>query len=718
MNCLRNRLPGLYAGLRRTLAAGFVVPLALGPLAPPVHAAQRHETRSPIKHVIVIIGENRSFDHVFATYQPRHGQTVDNLLSRGIVNADGTPGPQYARALQRTAQDVYPAPYSISPGGRQAYATLPPPLAGGPAQPYFAPGTAGAVLAFYENGLPADYLPYLTTGGTGLAHGAVDTRIPNASALPPGPFQLTSATLPYDAYTNSPVHRFYQMWQQLDCSAAHGRAANPSGCRADLFPWVETTVGAGTNGLAQPDVASTCATTRRGLDGDGLLQRPAGRRAVLQAAGRRLCDERQLPPGGRWAAPAPTTSCWARATRSGIRTATATRPFRPTRSRSPAARPMPAWSRKSRTRTRRPAPTTGTREDGYGGGSYGSPSYGGGTYSNCADPQRRASPRCCNYLAVAAAAGASPNCEAGPLLPAQQLQPRLLRQRQQRRRRTRTTPTRCSPSRRRTCATSAMHWPKRTSRSRTTATSGTSTSPTPTSSTAGTTGQLLQHLQLLPVHDVDHDERPGRARRAHQGHAGPVRGHRRGHAAGGLVRQAQRHRRRPPGLVQAQPVRGLRQEDRRCGARPIRTCGRTRPSSSRSTRAAATTTRATCSRWTSSATARASRCIVVSPYAHGGHISHDYTDHVSILKFIERNWGLAPLTHRSRDNLPNPQYGPAQPLRAGQRRRPSATCSTCSASKRRIAEACDRADGAMPPPGPGCGRAPAPTRLAHGDAIA
>ena len=38
-------------------------------------------TASPIKHVIVIIGENRSFDHVFATYQPTYGDTVSNLLS-------------------------------------------------------------------------------------------------------------------------------------------------------------------------------------------------------------------------------------------------------------------------------------------------------------------------------------------------------------------------------------------------------------------------------------------------------------------------------------------------------------------------------------------------------------------------------------------------------------------------------------------------------------
>jgi phospholipase C len=46
--------------------------------------------------------------------------------------------------------------------------------------------------------------------------------------------------------------------------------------------------------------------------------------------------------------------------------------------------------------------------------------------------------------------------------------------------------------------------------------------------------------------------------------------------------------------------------------------------------------------------------IVVSPFTKGGHVSHAYTDHVSILKFIERNWDLKPLSNRSRDNLPNP----------------------------------------------------------------
>jgi len=49
--------------------------------------------------------------------------------------------------------------------------------------------------------------------------------------------------------------------------------------------------------------------------------------------------------------------------------------------------------------------------------------------------------------------------------------------------------------------------------------------------------------------------------------------------------------------------------------------------------------------------------IVVSPYSKGGHISHTYTDHVSVLKFIEANWSVPPVTKRSRDNLPNPMTG-------------------------------------------------------------
>jgi phospholipase C len=53
--------------------------------------------------------------------------------------------------------------------------------------------------------------------------------------------------------------------------------------------------------------------------------------------------------------------------------------------------------------------------------------------------------------------------------------------------------------------------------------------------------------------------------------------------------------------------------------------------------------------------------IIVSPFSKGGHVSHTYTDHVSILKFIERNWHLKPLTGRSRDNFPNPRMDDENP---------------------------------------------------------
>jgi phospholipase C len=47
--------------------------------------------------------------------------------------------------------------------------------------------------------------------------------------------------------------------------------------------------------------------------------------------------------------------------------------------------------------------------------------------------------------------------------------------------------------------------------------------------------------------------------------------------------------------------------------------------------------------------------IAVSPFAKTGFVDHTYTDHASILKFIESNWRLRPLSPRSRDNLPNPK---------------------------------------------------------------
>jgi phospholipase C len=96
--------------------------------------ASRGSTATPIKHVIIIVGENRSFDHLFATYVPRHGAKVANLLSQGIVRADGSPGPNFAKGHQ--FQVVSPPNggkffISASMKRKQLYATLPAPDIGG-----------------------------------------------------------------------------------------------------------------------------------------------------------------------------------------------------------------------------------------------------------------------------------------------------------------------------------------------------------------------------------------------------------------------------------------------------------------------------------------------------------------------------------------------------------------------------------------------------------
>ncbi len=219
-------------------------------------------TRTPIKHVIVILGENRTFDHIFATYKPKDGQFVDNLLSKGIITKDGQPGPNFSLATQFSAEDSQGDKYQNSPQEKSFYPTLPTPLAGGPATPYI---PSLAIAEAIENGLPdATYYSYLTTGGTGLKGGTPDTRIPNVNNLPAGPFQITPG-IPYDAYAGSPVHRFYQMWQQVDCNTGYSTRRNPTGCRSDLFPWVETTVGAGANGQPQSKPFTEATTGEGGL---------------------------------------------------------------------------------------------------------------------------------------------------------------------------------------------------------------------------------------------------------------------------------------------------------------------------------------------------------------------------------------------------------------------------------------------------------------------
>lgn len=170
-------------------------------------------TTTPIKHVVVIIGENHSFDNVFATYQPPGHQRILNLLSEGIVTSRGTPGPNYTAASQLTA--VNTTKYTLTPTITGKYKTLP------------APNTT-----------------YVSPACDGLPANSTDTRFP--AVLANGPFQITRSVPYFDshleysklgqcelfgAYVGDPIHRFYQMWQQT--TASHGRLAT----------WVANTAG-------------------------------------------------------------------------------------------------------------------------------------------------------------------------------------------------------------------------------------------------------------------------------------------------------------------------------------------------------------------------------------------------------------------------------------------------------------------------------------------
>lgn len=252
-------LPSFLAQVRQHVAVGASLFALIANLGAPVPVAAQNTPVTPIKHVIVIIGENRTFDHVYGTFKPKHGQTVANLLSRGIVNADGTPGINYGLSAQYEAVDS--GLFEISPGSKSAYANIPAPeTAGAPTAPSDsspAPFVTLSLAELAEPDLISSYNKYLLTGATGLPHNVPDTRIPNVETLGSGVFQLTSATLPYDAYAASPVHRFYQMWQQTDCSVSTATSSNPSGCLNDLFPWVEVTIGAGSNGNKPPAPLNT-----------------------------------------------------------------------------------------------------------------------------------------------------------------------------------------------------------------------------------------------------------------------------------------------------------------------------------------------------------------------------------------------------------------------------------------------------------------------------
>src|ERR1700690_959487 len=106
-----------FQSVRMTFVALMIFQFSLGgPMAPSLQAHDKDDssTRTPIKHVIVLIGENRTFDHLFATYVSPSGDSVNNLLSEGIIKADGTPERHFWKAKQFQAIAPFKKKYFIS----------------------------------------------------------------------------------------------------------------------------------------------------------------------------------------------------------------------------------------------------------------------------------------------------------------------------------------------------------------------------------------------------------------------------------------------------------------------------------------------------------------------------------------------------------------------------------------------------------------------------
>ena len=388
-------------GLKVVFFGVTVFQFSLGGMLAPSAQAQEtasEKTRTPIKHVIIIVGENRSFDHIFATYIPKKGESVDNLLSKRIITKAGTKGVNYSLAEQYSADDTHKDKYEVSPMDKSLFGTLPPPLTGGPSDVCKNNGICTLADAMSsENGLAPEYYPSLLEGGTGQASHVPDQRIQNVNDLPPGPFQLTSDSFPYNSYAASPVHRYYQMFQQLDCNVNYATFWNPSGCKADLFPWVEVTVGAGTNGKKQATGFNNLSTgegsTSMGfynmLDGDAPYTK-------FLADNYAMSDNYHQPAKGGTGLDSIYLGFGDAIWFSDANFHAAVPPHN-----------MKIWTDTpadagvvDEIENPNPQPATNNwyTEDGYGAGGFGSPVSGGGSYTNCSDSDEPGVSAVLNYL--------------------------------------------------------------------------------------------------------------------------------------------------------------------------------------------------------------------------------------------------------------------------------------------------------------------------------
>jgi phospholipase C len=658
---IRNIGAQLLTGLRVGLTSAAMLQLSCGFTISA--AADNHDnsnnTRTPIKHLIVIIGENRSFDHVFATYEPKNGERVWNLLSEGIVNKDGTPGPNFYKAEQHAAADPTADAFLLNPA-KSTFPNnaLPAPLVGGPETSYVA-GNSLTLAQQSENGLPGDYYQYLVSGGTGLVSKTPDTRIANVNALPPGPFQLTNGkTFTYNDYAASPVHRFYQMWQQLDCSLEHATPEKPSGCDGGLFSWVEVTVGAGANGLAQPanfstEYSPTSKTTGEGSTSLGFYNVQNGDVPYFK----RLADDYAMSDNFHQSVDGGTganhimlghgDAIWFSDGKGN--------PLRPPHN-AEVAKGTPNAGVVDEVEN--PNPATGTNnwymEDGYGGGSYGSSSYGGGSYSDCSDPTQPGVAAIVNYL-QSLPHPIDPHCETGHYYLLNNYNPGYFGNGNN-------AYTDASPD------NTVFTVPPSSTRSIGDSLLAKNVSwkyygdqwnnyvPDPYQLNYGAIGTTSdEYCNICNPFQYDTSIMANASiRTAHiQDTANLYADIKNGTLpAVSFVK--------PSGLVDGHPS-SSKLDLFEGFSKKIVDAVKANPDLWKDTAIIITFDEG--GGYYDSGYVQpldffgdGTRIpmIIVSPYTKPGHISHEYADHVSILKFIDRNWNLAPVTYRSRDNYPNP----------------------------------------------------------------
>jgi phospholipase C len=525
--------------------------------------AELPRTATPIEHLIVVVGENLSFDNLFGTYGPRSGASIHNLLSEGIANRDGSPGPNFVRAAQRTAE-VHEQ-YAVTPRIVGTYGVLP------------RPGTT------YARGLPRN---------------VPDQRFPEL--LPNGPFPITKY-VGYPEPVGDPVHRFFQMWQQVD------------GGQRDLFVWVAETSGEGSQNRADP-----ASGTNQGAVAMGFYNMAAGDAAYFRelADAYALSDNHHQPVMGGTGA-----NFQALATGHAIAYW----------EEGALAKPPP-------NQIENPNPRPGTNN------WYTQSGYSSGSYTKCSDPSEpgiAAIHKLLTELPYQSFNGG--NCEPGAyylvnnynagFLPTggpAPLGPQVFR-----------VPPQAQPTIAEALSRKGVSW-KWYSGGRKGA--GVTREYCPVCdplifSSAIMTGDLKSNLQDHEAlfSDIDNGDMPAIA------FVIPPNSES-GHPASSTVSLYEQFLRRLIGKVQSNQALW-------------------------ETAAILLTVDESGGYWDSGyiqildAFGDGTRIplIAVSPFARKGAVDHTYSDHVSILKFIESNWRLGPLSARSRDHLPNPIADAADP---------------------------------------------------------